>query len=168
MPRLLAQRADAAYDCIATFQEAAGRRFREGDILRQQHQWTSAVYLMGYTVEMAVKSAVLSVDGFSPRQPVTLPDLRRLVAFGRAQYGLPQPRNLHDYTFWSLFLVQHRVALAQPYGNPKTAQEIIRRSHETYSRWRETLRYRTNSPYGHEVARVYDNARWFLAEIDNL
>lgn len=168
MPRLLAQRADAAYNCISTFREAAGRRFQEGGVLRQQRQWTSAIYLMGYTVELAVKSAVLTVDGFSPRQPVTLQDLRRLVAFGRAQYGLPQPRNLHDYTFWSLFLVQHRVARARPYGIPGTGQEIIRRSHETYCRWRETLRYRINNPYGHEVARVYDNAQWFLTKIDIL
>lgn len=168
MPRLLAQRAEGAYDCIATVRNAADLRFHEGLALRRQRQWTSAIYLMGYAIEMCVKSAVFQLDGFTARQAITLQDMRRLVRFGCAQYGLSAPRNLHDFAFWTLLLVQHRLGLARPFRNPTTAQEVVRRSQETYRRWREILRYRTNVPYRHEVARVADNARWFLDRIDQL
>jgi hypothetical protein len=168
MPRLLAQRAEAAYDCIATFRDAARMRFQEAELLWNDGRGTAAVYLSGYTIELTVKIAVLRVNGFSPRQPVTLGDLHQLVAFGRTRYGLARPRNLHDFTFWSLLLVQHRLTLGRSYRNPRAGQEIVRRSQESYSRWREILRYRTNVAYRHEVTRVMENARWFLGELNTL
>jgi hypothetical protein len=142
-------------------------RCREADRLCLAGCGTAAIYLWGYATEMVLKMALFRLAGYDDTDDLSIQDRRRLEVLGR-QYHITKPRNSHDLRFWADLLVQHRIRIQRPYSIWALEGEIRRRANQVYERWRETLRYRSNLAYRHEVRVVRMNAQWFLAHRDEL
>lgn len=64
MPHVPSLAAHLAPDTILRLEQAAERRYGEGECLRQQNLLLAAVYLYGYSVEMCLTAAYFRNAGF--------------------------------------------------------------------------------------------------------
>jgi hypothetical protein len=159
MPKLLADR--LADDSIHRFRAAALMRNDEALALLSSGRHAAAVYLSGYVAEMTLKAAWFALLGYDEDAKITPNDLRAAVKLAQSNYAITFP-NLHGVWHWALLLSRHRMTLGQGYADPAFGLEMVEHSQRIYTRWRETLRYKTNRPYRSEVDVVRDSAQWLL------
>ena len=158
---------------IAGFRAAALRRFADGELLAAgpAGHTTGAVYLWGYTVEMALKAAILQVKGFPEQELVPFPELRDIATSARAEYGVPWPKkiNLHAVALLGETLVAMRERLpGQSYTDPSFASDVRRYSEQMGEVWTETLRYHDGVLGTDHLNAGYDLAVWFVSAMDKL
>jgi hypothetical protein len=163
MPILLADPRRLGTDVVPTLERAATCRFREADTLYAGGHGLAAIYLYSYSVEMRIKAAYFRFDfrtqGLDP-QTVIDPARRNFAVSQFAILGLPKKPGPHDVLGWAELLVAKRVSLAMRYP-PTLEREVVNQARLLSERWVETLRYRSNRPYGHEVRTVNEVAAWF-------
>jgi hypothetical protein len=162
MPRRLLARCQP--DSIREFRAAARRRFDDAQELAGRGRRTGAVYLWGYAAEMTLKAAYFSLAGLGEADVLTWPGhLRPAIARGRSLgVAWPTPGEGHNVRAWAELLVTVRApAPARAYPVP-FGQEVQRYGQRLGHLWRETLRYRKNHAYPHEVRQVREAAEWFL------
>jgi hypothetical protein len=170
MPILLADPRRLGTDVVPTLEKAAAQRLAEADTLWEAGHGLAAIYLYGYSVEMRIKAAYFRFDfqtqGLDPRTIIDA--ARRNLAAGQfAALGLRKKPGQHDVLGWAQLLVARRVILAMRYA-PILERELVNQSRTLSDRWIETLRYRSNTPYRHEVRNVREVAAWFACNYYNL
>jgi hypothetical protein len=163
MPILLADPRRLGTDLLPTLEKAAARRMAEADTLVAGGHGLAAIYLYGYSVEMRIKAAYFRFDfrtqGLDPRTVID-PARRNLAAGQFAALGLRNRPGQHDVLGWAQLLVAKRVVLTMRYAQI-LERELVNQSRALSDRWIETLRYRSNTPYRHEVRNVSEVAAWF-------
>ena len=164
MPRRLLDRCGP--DSIREFRSAARRRFDDAMTLAAAGQRTGAVYLWGYTAEMILKAAYFAVLGLDEADPILwgehlLPAIHRGRALGIAW---PVPGQGHNVRAWAELLVAERASSAATAYDAPFGREVQRHGQRFEPLWRETLRYRKNRAYRHEVRQVRESAEWFLVQ----
>jgi hypothetical protein len=159
MPRFLVKR--LRDDTVSGFLAAAIARNSEAEYLARAGHGTVAIYLWGYVAEMTLKAAYFSLLGFNRQTKVTRADLQAVKSAAKRKYQIDLG-NFHNVFHWAKLLIYDRIALGQGYSIPGFDLEVTRRSESVHSRWRETLRYKTNRPYEFEVKAVRDSAQWLL------
>jgi hypothetical protein len=163
MPILLADPRRTGTDTVPILERAADQRSAEADILRTAGHGLAAIYLYGYSAEMRIKAAYFRFDlrtqGLDPQSVIDHP--RRSSAAGQfAMLGLLRRPGPHDVFGWAQLLVAKRASLSMRYA-PAMEREVVNQAKLLADRWIETLRYRPNTPYGHEVRIVRESAAWF-------
>lgn len=150
-------------DSIQGFRAAALVRFDDASRLEENGRGVAAMYLWGYSVEMAIKAAYFSGLGLSAAHPITMTDLGVAINHTAKSLGIawPSAGRLHNLECWAQLLVAHRASYHRPYSDPALGRNVLRHAGIAYSRWRETLRYHKNRAYGHEVAQMRLAASWF-------
>ncbi len=146
-------------------ERAAELRYYDGWALAVsgQGRYAGAVYLIGYAVEILLKTACYREMGVSRHVGTTD---RRLQIRGvyaqqlKALYGR-QP-NDHDLDYWAFVLERLRVAHGRSM-NAALAGAIRRSVGLLAGNWRETLRYRDCQPTETELIETLACADWFLA-----
>ncbi len=161
MPRRLLARCQP--DSIREFRAAARQRFDDGISLASAGQRTGAIYLWGYTAEMMLKAGYFAVIGLADTTIVARSDLRAAINRGRSMgiAWLHQGAG-HNVRAWAELLVAVRAlapATALPYW---LAVEVQRRGQRVGQLWNETLRYRENYAYLHELRQVREATGWLL------
>lgn len=162
MPRLLIDR--CRDDSIREFRSAARHRFDDALALAAAGQRTGAIYLWGYVAEMTLKAAYFSAIGVADTATIDwrrdlLPAVNRGRQMGIAWPSKGQGHNVHA---WAELLVSQRAtSLATAYPIP-FGLEVQAHGQRFEKLWRDTLRYRNNLAYPHEVRSVQDSAGWFL------
>ena len=168
MPRRLLDRCRP--DCIREFRAAARERYDDALVLATNGQRTGAIYLWGYTVEMTIKAAYFSFIGLLDTDVITWSaDLRPAINRGRAM-GIPWPPagEGHNLRAWADLLVAVRgLSPVSAYASSFKLQ-VRRCGQRMEGLWRETLRYRRNNAYLHEMQQVREAAEWFLGNADSL
>jgi hypothetical protein len=69
---------------------------------------------------------------------------------------------------WGQLLVQYRIVLGRPYTSAPFANNVVEHSKRIYDRWRESMRYKKNVAYLHEVRAVADSVNWLLVNRHHL
>lgn len=162
MPKLLVER--FTEDTIRQFRAAAEMRNEDAWQLARAGRRAAAVYLWGYVAEMTVKAAWFALNRFALDRPITPRDLNSAVALAQGAYGIAWPHHgrLHAVSHWAELLIRHRIALGQPYADPAFGAVLLSETRRICDRWRETLRYKKNSPYVFEVRAVAASVAWLL------
>lgn len=161
MPKRLLDRCQP--DSISEFRSAARRRFDDGLALAVAGQRTGAIYLWGYTAEMILKAAYFSSVGIAENAALTMahhiqPAIQRGQSLGIAW---PNQGRGHNIRAWSEWLVLARASSATPYPSA-FGLEVQHYGQRFEPLWRETLRYRKNHAYLHEVRQAREAAEWLL------
>ena len=135
-----------------------------------QGRRTGAVYLWGYAAEMILKAAYFSLLGMPETQALTWQaDLRPAIDRGR-NLGIAWPRQGegHNVRAWAELLVTARALSSVTAFAPALGLDVQRQGQRIEQLWRETLRYRKNFAYVHEVRQVREAAEWFLVNVHEL
>jgi len=166
MPRSLLERRQP--DSIREFRGAAIERRIDGNEAAKAGRRTAAIYLRGYSAEMTLKAAYFSVIGFEQTRAITLGDLQAAKDLGR-RYSGTWPGNLHNVRAWADLLVEYRSRIpGKSYLDPGFGEEVRLRCRWIEPLWSETLRYRKNVAYTHEVEKVGAAAGWLLEKSPQL
>ena len=162
MPKKLLARCQP--DSIRQFRDAASRRFDDGLALASAGQSTGAIYLWGYTAEMTIKAAYFSSVGLPERDAITWSGhLRPAISMGRTSgINWPPQGEGHNVRAWAQLLIAERDKTpATAYASPFRLR-VEWHSQRIEPLWRESLRYRRNAAYAHEVEQMREAAEWFL------
>jgi hypothetical protein len=153
-------------DTIREFRAAARQRSSDAISLEAAGRRTGAIYLWGYVAEMTLKAAFFDVSGFSETQVIRRSDLRAGLATLPGVGGNPP---LHHLGLWAQALVTLRAGTpGLAYADPTFGSMVAAKAQSLYGHWRETIRYRKNIAYTHEVVRVRSEAQWLLIHSPNL
>lgn len=168
MPRRLLARCNP--DSIREFRAAARRRFDDALAMAAGGRRTGAIYLWGYTAEMALKAAYFSLIGLPDDQTLTWHgDLRPAILRGRSLgIAWPPQGEGHNVRAWAELLIAVR-ALSPATVYPTVFALAVQRCGQRVEQlWRETLRYRKNDAYLYEVRQVREAAEWLLVHAPDL
>lgn len=158
MPKRLINRCQP--DSIREFRLAAQERFQDGLALAGAGRRTAAIYLWGYSAEATLKAAYFRAIGFKADQVIAAKDLNQAVS-SAIQYGIHWQGNWHRIDLWARLLVSVRMmSPPPPYQAAGFDSQLLARSLTVAVHWQETLRYRKNVAYWHEVARLRESAAW--------
>lgn len=164
MPQLLSTR--LREDTIFEFERAAEQRRIDAMRLALAGRSLAAIYLQGYSVEISVKAAYFRTIGHPRTRPIAIQD-RNTAVLEWNRLGLRNKPGQHDLLGWAELLAAKRQDLQRPY--PSNFQtEMLTQAKALYLRWRETIRYHTNVPYGDEIRIVSMAAHWFAQNYPNL
>jgi hypothetical protein len=162
MPRRLLDRCND--DSIREFRSAARQRFNDALVLAVNGRRTGAIYLWGYSVEMTLKAAYFSLIGLLETDVITLrAHLQTAINRGR---GMGIAWHFagagHNIRAWADLLVAVRALSPTTAYSTAFMVEVQRYGQRIEQLWRETLRYRKNNAYLHEVRQIREAAEWFL------
>lgn len=157
-------------ECIREFRAAARLRFNDGLSLAGQGRRTGAIYMWGYSAEMALKAAYFSL---TLADTVTLmwgTHIQPAIQHGRNAHSIPWPNHGqgHNVRAWSELLVAERASLPGRAYDAVSGRQIQTCGQRIGLLWSETLRYHDNLAYPHEVTQVRLAAEWLLANLQTL
>lgn len=154
-------------DCVDEFRRAAEARFNDGLQLAAQGHRLGAIYLWGYSAEMAIKAAYFSTVGLSRQTPITwVRDLRPAIDVGRS-WGISWPKSGegHNVRAWAELLAREANANPAVVLDAQQLFDIQRHAQRVGQLWNETLRYRKNMPYAYELQQVRTVAEWLVVNL---
>ncbi|MDR3635218.1 MAG: hypothetical protein P4L84_15545 [Isosphaeraceae bacterium] len=108
---------------------------------------------------MRIKSAYFRAIGGTPNQSILPGDRERARDEWRRLQMTRRP-GPHDIAGWAELLVRKRADLLIAYPTA-FGTTLIDQATTIALRWIETLRYRSNTPYLHEIAAVREASLWF-------
>jgi hypothetical protein len=130
-----------APNTIRQLEQAAERRYEEGECLKKQNRLLSAVYLYGYSVEMCLAAAYFRSAGFHVTE-ILDDDLRhRRMAQARQLHLMSN--DPHPLDGWARFLEWQRCASGTlPSPELNRLREALQKAEQVYKHWRPQLRYK--------------------------
>lgn len=122
---------------------------------------TGAIYLLGYVVEMRLKTAYFRYVGLPQGQDLgsTLKTVRN--------HLLSQRKNLHDLTGWMDLLIHER-AMRGDALDATIANQLDFHVRQVYDQWKEVLRYRYSVATDQELNTVFASTEWIVAHHSQL
>lgn len=163
-----------APNTIRRLEQAAERRYEEGECLKKQNRLLGALYLYGYSVEMCLAAAYFRSAGLSVNDIVGEEMRREKMKKARNQPhpvdGKPLMDNdPHPLTGWARFLQWHRESsdcLAT--ATRKRLQEAVRKAEQVYKHWRPELRYKLTDVSIDQLNEVRFCVHWFIKQRGHL
>lgn len=151
-------------DSIQGLEDARSARFEEGLCLwlhcDAPANLAGAAYLLGYSIEIALKAAYFRIDGLAPADPI---DRRRLgTATGKAvQLNVVTPHeSFHSILFWCDALRALRVSQGSPLP-PAYDRALARHARASHDRWWVGMRYQPSATSAAELDELVAAATWF-------
>ena len=148
------------HNTIAAFELARMERFRDAFTLGAHGRRFGAIYLLGYFVEMTLKSAFFTLLGFRTEEPITAKDLATAANLAEEDLRVDtQKEQYHSFVFWARAIV----SLCDHFGDPipsDTLQELGWRSQRMTSNWKVSMRYSQEIATEEEWTRFQDDANW--------
>ena len=167
MPKLLANR--LRLDSIRGFLTAAALRYDEGWGLAEKGHRTAAVNLWGSAAESVLKAAWFRLKRFNHAQTIGLTDLRNAKNEATDLLGIAWPSGgLHNIDSWARSIAAFRGAYGPAYATPYFAPLLLYQATTVYSRWNESLQYKSNVAFDHEVRSVAKSVSWFLSNASKI
>lgn len=156
------------HETIAEFEAARFDRFHDALTLGAEGRRLGAMYLLGYFVEMTLKSAFFRLLGFRADEPIAAKDLK--TAAGLARHDLQvdvDPEQYHGLVFW----VQAIIALRDHFGDPvpyDVLRELAWRSQRMSAYWRPSMRYSRDVTVPNDWRGLLADAHWLRENCDKL
>lgn len=151
-------------DTIDGFEDARRARFEEGLYL-----WAYAdapanpagsAYLLGFSIEIALKAAYFRVEGLAPAFPID----HQVLNTARNKAGLlgvtTPHESFHSLVFWCEALRALRVSLGSPLP-PAADAPLQRYARSSQDRWWVGMRYQPSATSAAELDDLVEAASWF-------
>jgi hypothetical protein len=129
------------FDCIQEYELARSDRLWDGMSLWTTNRDSGAVYMLGYTAEIAVKCAYFRVSGFSIVQHIGKHELNTAKARATTLGVTTGHEGFHNIRFWCDLLIEHRRAGLRPLA-ATTEADLIVAANAVYDRWWIEMRYK--------------------------
>ena len=157
-------------ECIREFRAAARQRYNDGLALAGQGRRTGAVYMWGYTAEMALKAAYFSLTMADTDLISWKPDIQGTITHGKTAHGIAWTNSEagHNVRAWAELLVAERAVSAATALPAGVGREIQVHGQRIGLLWSVTLRYHKNVAYLHEMTQVRLSVEWLVANLETL
>ena len=143
---------------------ALEQKLREGESLLVRGHSGAAIYLMGYAVEMTLKTAYFRYRGASPADPMP-PMFAPAVHFARVRFpgiaspGGPPFRHYHDILFWGRLLrAVHRADMRN--WPPEFDSQYLNAIRLLGRMWFVEMRYKPDLADAVQARIIQVKARW--------
>ena len=118
----------------------------------------AGIYLLGYSVEMMLKSACFLTDGARPHESVG-PRLGPIRSWAKSQLrGIPH-ESYHSLWFWVQVLRKKRALLGRQLHAHADAS-LVQRVRRVHGIWVVGMRYKPDQALRREAESVYNDATW--------
>lgn len=161
--------AHLAPDTIQRLEQAAERRYVEGECLRQQNRLLAAVYFYGYSVEMCLAAAYFRSARFGTTHPIDDATRRQKMNLARETRHLDgkplMTSDPHPLVGWARLLEWNRSlcgSLTMP--ERERLQEAVRKAKLVYKHWRPELRYKVTNVSTKQLHEVRLCVNWFIKQ----
>ena len=155
-------------DTLGEFEIARVERMTEGMILASHEHRLAAAYLVGYVVEMTLKSAYHRLWGFHLNEPINMKTLRTTRELARLDLGVDiDPEGFHNPVFWARVIINMRDQLDYPLEQAVSV-ELVARTQRIRTNWRVWMRYRSDRFASGELRDLIDDAMWINQQYDVL
>jgi len=149
------------HDSIQEFEGARHDRLWDGMTLWGYRDGAAgAAYMLGYSVEMALKCAYFRLAGLRVFDPIARPELRSAEARARVLGLATQTESFHSVQFWCDLLCKHRHDLLSPL-DPTLEQRLVTETGIVYDRWWVDMRYKAEKLSRNELEHLAAAADWF-------
>lgn len=157
-----------AHETITEFEIASQARFEDSFLLATRGRRHAAVYLLGYYVEMALKTIFFRCFGCPPDEPINRQDLKAASQLVRQGFRIAEPlEQYHNPVFWARAIIGMREldGLSTPEG---VTRELVWRVQRLNSNWAVRMRYTRDMVQLEEWESVKEDALWIRANYDVL
>lgn len=152
-----------APNTIRRLEQAAERRYEEGECLKKQNRLLGALYLYGYSVEMCLAAAYFRSAGFDTTQPID--DDTRIQRMKWARQMRLMSGDPHPLTGWARFLQWHRESSdCLTSATRDRLREAVQKAEQVYKHWRPELRYKLANVTQSQLNEVRFCVHWFLKQ----
>ena len=156
-----------APDTVRQLEQAAEKRYEDGECLRQQKRLLAAIYLYGYSVEMCLAAAYFRSAGFRSDQAVDDDVRRRRMAQARQQLHLDgkplMSSDAYPLVGWARLLEwQRKSCQSLTPDEQNRLHEAVQNAEQVYIHWRPELRYKLTSVSTNQLNEVRRCVNWFL------
>ena len=151
------------HDSIGELERASLDRFRDSFVLATRGRRHAAVYLLGYYVEMTLKTIFFRCFGCSFDEPIGRKDLEAAGQLVREQFRIPERlENYHNPVFWARAIIGMRemFGLRTPVG---VTQELVWSTQRVYEHWVVGMRYTRDLARIEDWNCVREDALWIRA-----
>jgi hypothetical protein len=153
----------AQVDSIQQMEAARADRYWDALACGCDGRTFGACYLLGYAVEMALKTAYFRFLGVPTRA-----DLRpHLLSQAVSVYFRGRQRRLHDLVAWAELLILTRIQRGRPLDS-MVASGLLTHVGEVALNWSEVMRYRRAIDAESEAVIVFRGEEWVHAHYDQL
>jgi hypothetical protein len=157
-----------AHDTIAEFEAARFDRYHDGLILDARGRRLGAMYLLGYFVEMTLKSAFFRLRGFCTDERITGTELKAAAKMAANDLRVSvHPEGYHGLQFWALAIIALRDHIGEPLPRD-IALELNWRSQRMNSHWTSSMRYSRDITTPEDWTRLWEDAQWLDSQYDRL
>jgi hypothetical protein len=151
-----------SYDSIQEFEQARHDRLWDGLTLWSEGHSNGppgAVYLLGCSVEIALKCAYFRVLGLRISDPLDT-ELRQAPTIAKFLGVVEAPESRHSVLFWSALLRAKRRQLQRPF-DPQFELRLVAETRIVYDRWCVEMRYKANKTTPAMLEAIIAAAEWF-------
>lgn len=161
-----------APDSVRRLERAAKMRVDEAAHLCASKWKLTAVYLLGYSVEMCLAAAYFRSVGFALDVPIT-PEtrIRRMTQARQILSADGEPlmsTDPHPLVGWARYLEWHRAITGVTEKERERLRDAKHRATIVYRHWRPSLRYKIAEVSERQLAETRISAEWFLQNIGRL
>ena len=155
-------------DTLGEFETAREERWRDGLVLAVRGRRMGAAYLLGYVVEMTLKSVVYRLWDFRPGDPINRETLVTIRELARADLGVDvNPEGFHNPVFWGRIIVMMRIQLECPLEQG-LGIELVDRTLRIYSNWNVSMRYCRDRVSVDDLRDLVEDTMWVQSNYDVL
>lgn len=150
-------------DSIQEFEQARQDRLWDGLTLWSDGHPNSpsgAVYLLGYSVEMALKCAYFRFLGLRISDPITKAELSTARAKAKLLGVVVDAESFHSVLFWCDLLRAERLAANKPLPL-HVDQRLVSEAKIVYDRWWVEMRYKAGRTTSAVLENLIAAAEWF-------
>jgi hypothetical protein len=152
------------HDTVGGFEDARSARFEEGLCLwaycDAPANRAGSAYLLGYSIEIALKAAYFRVEGLGPTSPIDRPRLNT-TKLRIGLLGVTTPHeSLHSVLYWCDALRALRASQGSPLPAVADA-ELQRHTRSSYDRWWVEMRYKPSATSATALSELVEAATWF-------
>lgn len=154
-------------DSIGELERAGQARFEEAFLLAIRGRRHAAVYLLGYYVEITLKTIFFRRFGFRVGDPIRQKDLRAASDLVREQFRIRDDHEQHhNPVFWARAIVGlHELdGVTTPRG---LTEELVWRSQNINNNWAVRMRYAADLVRPDDWDSVRQHALWLRANYRN-
>ena len=157
------------HDTVGEFELARADRLEDALVLAAGGRRMGAIYVLGYFVEITLKSAFFQYFGFSEDDAIRPIDLRAAAQIAKTDLQVEtDPVSYHSPVFWGRACIAIREKLGVPW--PRSLRlELENRIQRLNSNWSVSMRYSRDVSSSDDWVPLLDDALWLhgTLTIDN-
>ena len=156
------------HDTISQFELARVDRLEDALVLAAGGRRFGAIYVLGYFVEMTLKSAFFRFLGFSLDEAIRPGDLKAAAQLAKADLSVKiHPESYHSLTFWVRAIIELRTTFGSPLPRDLT-RELGWRVQRLHSNWSVMMRYCHDVSQVGDWESVHADATWVDGQFNQL